>query len=197
MSLLRIEGLQRPGLAPVDLLVEAGQCLCLSGPSGAGKSLLLRSIADMDPHEGQMWVGDTACQSLTGPQWRQRVGLLPAESRWWLPTVGEHFKRIDTEAFEALGFAPEVAGWEVNRLSTGERQRLALLRLLAISPEVLLLDEPTAALDAASVARVEQLIARVRERDRLAVVWVSHDAGQIQRVCGKHLVMTAGQLEAA
>jgi len=88
-----------------------------------------------------------------------------------------------------------VLGWEVARCSTGERQRLALLRLLQNRPQVLLLDEPTASLDAENVSRVELLIERLRKTDGLVVLWVSHDALQVERVATRHLQIMDGQIQ--
>ena len=85
------------------------------------------------------------------------------------------------------------SSWPIARLSTGERLRLALVRALIIRPKVLLLDEPTAALDAASVAAVESLIA-TRIRTGLAVLWVTHDAGQARRIARRQLVVEAGSV---
>jgi putative ABC transport system ATP-binding protein len=83
--------------------------------------------------------------------------------------------------------------WPIARLSTGERLRLALARALTMRPKVLLLDEPTAALDVASVAAVESLI-KARMRTGLAVLWVTHDGEQAKRVAHRLLVVEAGQV---
>lgn len=194
MASLRIQGLGRLTVGPVDLTVEAGCCVCLSGESGAGKSVLLRCVADLDPHEGRAWLGQEARESMTGPAWRTRVGLLPAESHWWAPTVGEHFEEPDHALLGELGFAEDVLGWSVARLSTGERQRLALGRLLSIQPQALLLDEPTASLDPANVERAELMLKRYRETHGAPVLWVSHDAAQIARVADQQLRIHDGKL---
>lgn len=197
MSDLRLEGVGTQHIVgPVDLVVRAGECVCISGPSGAGKSLLLRAIADLDPHEGRVLLGGVACADLPAPQWRRRVGLLPAESHWWAERVGEHFADgVETDVLQRLGFDQKVMGWSVARASTGERQRLALLRLLANRPDALLLDEPTAALDPKNVAAVEALVADYRTRHQAPVIWVSHDPEQIARVAQRHLRIASGRLE--
>lgn len=182
-------------VGPIDLILQGGECASLGGPSGAGKSLLLRAIADLDPHEGGLRLDGHDYLELTGPQWRRQVGLLPPETAWWAPRVGEHFPPNGQPALAALGFPEEAMGWEVTRLSSGERQRLGLLRLLAYRPSVLLLDEPTANLDPTGVERVEALIAEYRASTGAAVLWVSHDATQRQRVAERELRLIEGRLE--
>ncbi|MDT5184104.1 MAG: UDP-glucose/iron transport system ATP-binding protein fetB [Mycobacterium sp.] len=78
-------------------------------------------------------------------------------------------------------------------MSTGERLRLALVRALVLRPKVLLLDEPTAALDTASVTAVEALIAAQMQAG-LAVLWVTHDAAQAKRVARRKLLVDAGRV---
>ena len=196
MPRLKIESLRFQGRGPYDLAVESGECVGLSGPSGAGKTLLLRSIADLDPHEGRVFLDDVDSLAVDAPSWRRAVGLLPAESQWWWDTVGPHFPAVDLERLKALGFGEEVLGWEVSRLSTGERQRLALLRLLVNRPRALLLDEPTAALDPASAGQVEALIEDYRREADASVLWVSHDPAQAERVADRRYEISEGPLRA-
>lgn len=181
-------------LGPVSLGLKQHQCLTLTGPSGAGKSLLLRGIADLEPHSGEILLDETACAATAAHKWRRRVGLLPAESHWWFDTVGEHLTEVDEAELSSLGFDPEVLQWSVNRLSTGERQRLALLRLLANHPQVLLLDEPTGNLDPQNTERVETVIKQYMSANPVAVIWVSHDAKQRQRVGQRHYLLRDGQV---
>lgn len=201
MAALRLDGIRPRGLAPILLEVPAGGLVFVSGPSGSGKSLLLRAVADLDPHEGDAWLDATARSALPAPEWRRRVGLLPAESHWWADEVSAHFPPNGHAAkdllplFERLGFGPEVLGWGVARLSTGERQRLALARLLANQPEALLLDEATANLDPVNQARVEGIVTDYRTAHAAAVLWVSHDPEQRRRLGGRRLVIRDGRLE--
>lgn len=198
MDRLTVSALHSQGvIGPCTLALAPGECVCLSGPSGAGKTLLLRAIADLDPHDGEVNLNGESCTDMRAPQWRRRVGLLPAESAWWHDTVGPHFPNRDLQLLQQLGFSAEVLGWQVRRLSSGERQRLALARLLANRPEVLLLDEPTASLDPANVTRAEQLIADYRREHNATVLWVSHDPQQIARVCDRQLRLQDGCVEAA
>ena len=182
-------------IGPVSFSVAAGECLCLSGPSGTGKSLLLRAIADLDPHEGEAWLDGIPCETMAPAQWRGRVGLLPPESSWWLPRASDHFHDGNTPPLESLGLASGLLREPIARLSSGERQRLALLRLLANTPRVLLLDEPTANLDPASARRVEALIADYRQTRQAAVIWVSHDQEQIARVANRHVRVAGSALQ--
>jgi putative ABC transport system ATP-binding protein len=210
MASLRLERLRPRLLDPVTLTVAAGTLLFLSGPSGAGKSLLLRAVADLDPNDGEAFVGELARSSLSASQWRRRVGLLPAESGWWDETVGAHFPArpapddarqpkdsVQSDLLDLLprlGFEADVLGWTVSRLSTGERQRLALARLLAAHPEALLLDEATANLDPANRDRVEAVVKDYQARMAAAVLWVSHDPEQRARLSERSLIIRNGRL---
>ncbi len=155
---------------------------------------MLRSIADLDPHDGHVFLDDVECHDMEAYEWRQKVALLPAESRWWSDSVGAHFARFETSWLQELGFEKDVMNWQVSRLSTGERQRLAVVRLLSRHPEVLLLDEPTANLDTENARRVEKLIEEYRKDNSPAVLWVSHSTEQIRRVAKRWFEINNGQL---
>ena len=194
-----VEGLSNDHLEKIDLALSPGECVGVTGPSGSGKSLLLRALADMDPFEGHLSLDGRAAHSMPAPRWRRQVALLPAISAWWDDTVGPHFmgphvKGLVGAEYHALGVPPEVAAWEIRRLSSGERQRLALLRILALRPRVLLLDEPTANLDKANTRRAESLIRDYGSRHAAALLWVSHDVEQLQRLCTRAYTMEAGRL---
>ncbi len=193
--LLQLDKLQRPAIGPVSLDVAAGECICVSGPSGAGKSQLLRAIADLDPHAGEVRLSGMSLESIEPPEWRRQVGLLPPESSWWLPRVADHFHTAVPLPLAEVGLDDAILEQPVARLSSGEKQRLALLRLLANQPRVLLLDEPTANLDPENTRLVEAMIAAYREAYRAAVIWVSHDRQQAARVCDRHYATVAGTLQ--
>ncbi|MBD3335607.1 MAG: ATP-binding cassette domain-containing protein [Candidatus Eisenbacteria bacterium] len=197
MSRLRIEQLGFQQLGPFSLQVEPGQCVTLSGPSGSGKTLLLRAVADLDPHTGRVALGEAEQQAVTAPEWRRLVMMLPAESQWWYDKVEPHFPARQSSRLQRLGFDDGVMQWDIGRLSTGERQRLGLLRLLAHEPQALLLDEPTAGLDPAAARAVESLVADYRRERRCPVLWVSHDEAQVNRVAERAYRLEAGELTEA
>jgi ABC-type iron transport system FetAB ATPase subunit len=171
--------------------LSTAECLGLSGPSGVGKSLFLRTLADLDPHQGKINLEGVDATSMPAPLWRRQVALLPAEPVWWYRTIGEHFTRIDSEWFSQLGFDLSVLDWNISRLSSGEKQRLALLRMLSYDPKVLLLDEPTANLDSKNARQIEELIAWQRQKRQVAVIWVSHNMDQLERVSTRRFQLNA------
>lgn len=195
MSTLRLESLQLLDSAPFGLQVGEGECVAVSGPSGSGKTLLLRAIADLDPHSGRLWLGDQDHLSVLAPLWRRRVGLLPAESRWWSDRARHDVGEVVPGELERLGLGPDVLDRPLTQLSSGERQRLGLLRLLANRPEVLLLDEPTAHLDRIGTSSVEALLREYREQSGAAVLWVSHDTDQARRVASRCIWLRDATIE--
>ncbi|MEE2751065.1 MAG: ATP-binding cassette domain-containing protein [Myxococcota bacterium] len=195
MAAFETKGLVARHVGPVDFCLAAGDCVGLTGASGSGKSLLLRALADLDPHEGEVFLEGIAQGEISGPNWRSRVGYLPAESHWWAPRIGDHFsKEAFTDEVEQLGLPSDVFDWNPERMSSGEKQRLAFLRLLSVRPEVLLLDEPTANLDAAMGLVLERIVRQRRDEQGVSVIWVSHDLGQLERVAGEVLVLDGGSV---
>jgi ABC-type iron transport system FetAB ATPase subunit len=196
LNRLRVDSVTYHHRGPVSVSVGSGECVSLTGPSGVGKTLLLRALADLDPHEGSVFLDDVESQTVDAPTWRRMVGLLPAESQWWFDIVGPHFPAGVPAGLGDIGFDGDVMKWTISRLSTGERQRLSLLRLLENRPRALLLDEPTASLDTDNVALVERLIARFRRETQAAVLWVTHDPDQARRIADRHFELSeAGLVE--
>jgi ABC-type iron transport system FetAB ATPase subunit len=186
-SFFVVDGLCYLNNGPYSFSVQKGKCIGLSGKSGIGKSQLLKSIVDLIPHTGEVFLDGVACSQVDAPHWRRQVALVPAESFWWYDTVQGHFPDLDHRFLTCgwlfdLGFEPSVMTWQVARLSTGERQRLALLRALINEPRVLLLDEPTSGLDPLYAARYETILSQYRRQYGAPLIWVTHDREQLFRV---------------
>lgn len=192
--MLTVKGLMTTVGGPAELEVRSGEIVAVRGPSGSGKSLMLRAIADLDPAEGEVALDGTPREAIPAPEWRRRVAYVPAESGWWSDRVRDHFpEAAGEELVTALGLDPAALDWDVARLSTGERQRLAIARALVLAPEVWLLDEPTGALDAEAAERVERLLTEGRGRGA-AILLVTHLAEQAARLGDRTLHMEAGRL---
>ena len=193
-DMLSIRNLGIGEVRDLSLDIGPGEIACLSGPSGSGKTRILRAIADLEPHEGNVLLGDVPSDAMPGHEWRRAVMLVPAESQWWGETVREHCGKDRPGDLKALGMKPEVLDWSVARLSSGEKQRLALYRALSFTPRAWLLDEPTANLDEASKRRVEAWLTRHIRDGALPAIWVAHDPEQIQRVADVHYRLQHGRL---
>lgn len=192
--MLEISELESRNVGPITLEVSDGCCVAIIGPSGAGKSLLLRAVADLDPNNGSVRLNGQAREEMPAYEWRRKVSFVPAESGWWADRVGDHFVNGDKaeEMLATVGMS-ETLDWEVNRLSTGERHRLAIVRALQMEPRALLLDEPTAALDADMTNAVERLIRQQMEND-VCVLMVTHDEEQAARIAGRSIRLSSGQI---
>jgi ABC-type multidrug transport system ATPase subunit len=192
---LRIDRLTTNLIGPISFDISAGECLALMGPSGAGKSLFLRAIVDLDSNTGNVMLGADARADMAASEWRKLVALVPAESGWWADRVRDHFPaKVDArELIGKLGLAGSFE-WEVGRLSTGERQRLALARVLCRKPKALLLDEPTASLDEHGTALVEDLIQECCA-EGMALLLVTHDRPQAERMAARLLRMSDGGID--
>jgi len=196
--MLSIHELHRPNLLDASFELGDGECIAVRGASGAGKTLLLRAIADLDPCEGNVELDGASRDLVAAPEWRAKVVYVPAEAGWWAETVAGHFAGWAgaTALIAALGLPDGCGDWPIERLSTGERQRLALVRSLVLRPRVLLLDEPTSGLDPDSAAAVENLIEDHREEGG-GGIWVTHDADQAGRVAQRCLMVDQGKVTEA
>jgi ABC-type multidrug transport system ATPase subunit len=183
-------------VGPVSVSVAGGECLAILGASGSGKSLLFRAIADLDPNHGDVSLNGRSRAEMPAYEWRRQVSLVPAETGWWADRVGDHFDADgDLEDLLETVDLKDALDWEVSRLSTGERHRLGIVRALQARPSVLLLDEPTASLDADMTDAVESIIKQQMARG-VCVLLVTHDPDQAKRLAHRSMRMMGGRLQA-
>ncbi len=193
-SIFKVKQVKLYHLGPYNLDVKKGEIVGISGPSGAGKTMLLRACADLEPHEGQLYLEDMPVTEFKPAEWRKKVTFLSTMSQWWYDKVGDHFNNMNTDWLFHLGFDETVYQWSVSRLSSGEKQRLAVLRVLLLKPLVLLLDEPTFNLDENNVNRVQDLIISYKKEHLASVIWVSHSKDQLESLANRRYWLDNGTL---
>jgi len=197
-TLLKLINFSCHNLRPINLELKQNETISISGESGAGKSLLLRAIADLIPHKGECYLKVQNANNIVAHAWRKQVAYFAAESQWWFDTIGEHFKTPLSSNIEAylktIGFSLDVLNWDAMRCSTGERQRLAIIRLLVNEPCVLLLDEPTANLDAENTRQVEAIFKQYQHQSQCGIIWVSHNTEQKNRVSQRQFEIKQSEL---
>lgn len=177
---------------PYSLSLHRGECLGLNGPSGVGKTQLFRALSDLIPSSGDVVFKGNNKNAVSAVEWRSQVTMLPTDSVWWYDDVSSHFSSSAEKSFLdnmciKVGLPKEIINWQVGRLSTGEKQRLALIRTLQIKPAIILLDEPTSALDVVNTKLVESLLLDLCQIKKLSLMWVSHDTTQLERVSDRIL----------
>jgi putative ABC transport system ATP-binding protein len=219
MDLVRMTGVtkryERHGPAAldgVDLSVSAGEAVAVTGPSGSGKSTLLGLIAGLDrPTAGTVEVAGENLGRLSETALarfrRARVGVvfqffnllddLTVRDNIVLPAqlAGTPVARARARAEEllqALGIAEHAAAYPA-RMSGGERQRVAIARALVNRPALLLADEPTGAVDAATGATVAQIL-RDLSRDGQSLLLVTHDLDLAGRCAGRTVTLVDGRV---
>jgi putative ABC transport system ATP-binding protein len=200
----------------VDVVVERGGVRALDGftaavpgqgvtavfgPSGSGKSTLLRLCDRLEvPTSGRVSFRGEDIAGLD-PLWlRHRVGICLQRPTPFAGTVADNLRVADPAASEAkmretLARVALAGSWldrDATALSGGEAQRMCLARTLMAQPQVLLLDEPTSAVDAEAAAVIERAV-RDLAADGVPAVWVTHDAAQVERAADRVLRIERGR----
>ena len=194
----------------VSLSLVAGECLALCGPSGCGKTTLLRALAGLDPVDSGTVLLDGAIRNAPGKRdcGRGEVGMVFQGEQLYrhlslldnitiAPRLVHGVPRPEAEAaarrlLESIGLADK-AGQHPGQLSGGERQRGAIARALALSPRLMLFDEPTSSLDPSCVREVLALVRRIREQGQTMIV-VTHQTGFARSIADRIAVMEAGRI---
>ncbi len=211
--ILRTESLSREVdghciVRDISVAVWEQDVLAVVGPSGAGKSSFLRLLNRLDePTRGTIFLQGQDYRTVPPHALRRQVGLLMQAPHLFPGTVaanlrfgprqrGEDLSQEKIQTLLAQVDLPGYAERDVRGLSGGEAQRVALARLLANSPQVLLLDEPTAALDKTSARQVEGVLHAILGTHHRAIVLVTHDEAQASRLANRVMRMQAGRVMA-
>ncbi|MEU0487809.1 ABC transporter ATP-binding protein [Nocardiopsis sp. NPDC006139] len=176
----------------VDLDIPRGAFTVLLGPSGTGKTTLLRILAGLEePDAGEVLVPRRRTTVYQEPR------LIPARRVLANVTLGRRrgpaTRAAGERALDEVGLADRARAWPAT-LSGGEAQRVALARALVREPELLLLDEPFAALDALTRLRTQDLVAELCARHRPAVLLVTHDVDEAVRLADRVLILREGRI---
>lgn len=202
-----------PALQGVSLEVQAGDMAGIIGPNGSGKSTLLRTIARvLRPRRGCVLLDGEDVLRWETKQLARRLGVVAQESpisfdftalEIVLMGRAPYLGRLEAESERDLAIArramEETDCWElaerlVTQLSGGEKQRVIVARALAQQPEILLLDEPTAALDINHQVEILDIVARLNRTESVTTLIVMHDLNLASQYCDYLVVLKAGEI---
>ncbi len=209
---VRLEGVELP-LAGFTLEVSAdlgARTTAVCGPSGAGKTSLIEIIAGLRmPTAGRVTIGDRvvfdSAAKINVPARARHAGYLPQDDALF-PHLsvrgnilyGSHSRNgagpFTLEHVESVLEIDHVAARGVQKLSGGERKRVALARALLSRPEILLLDEPLAGVHVELRARVLDYLVRVRDEFTIPIIYVTHELAEAAAVCEELLTLVGGRV---
>ena len=191
-------------LDDVSIAVTTGEVVALVGESGAGKTSLLRCLVGLDELAGgAIELDGVDVRDVGALELRRRVGLVLGPPTMLEGTVGDNLAyglaslgaAHASDALERCALDASFLERDAEALSTGQRARVAIARALVRRPRVLLLDEPTAALDARSAAQIEALTTELAAAG-LALLVVTHDLAQADRIASRRVTLSDGRIVA-
>jgi zinc transport system ATP-binding protein len=202
---------KRPVLTGANLTIERGEVVAVLGPNGAGKSTLMKGILGLNHHlSGTVTLFGTPAAEFRD---RARVGYVPQRHTLsasvrataeevvesgrlprlgWLGRLGATDRQIVCRSLDLVGLADR-SGTEVSTLSGGQQRRVLIARALASQPDVLIMDEPTAGVDATSQHVLAHVLARLVERD-VTMVIVTHELGALESLLTRIVVVDGGRI---
>lgn len=191
----------------ISFTIQSGDCIGIMGPSGSGKSSLFRLLNLLNsPTQGQILYKDKNIQEYAPTELRRRISYILQKPYLFGTTVQENL----TYSYQLLGQKPDfkeihsyldkvklpenILEKKNTALSGGEQQRIALIRSLLIKPEIILLDEVTAALDEENTLLLEKLIVAEQHLYHLTLLFITHNQEQAKRLAHKILYLEAGTI---
>lgn len=182
-----------------EVTIEKGTRTAIIGPNGAGKSTLLNIVSRIDSaSEGEV-VYESEDPRLVTQVFQQPYMLrtsvekniqYPLRLRNW---PEERMKQRSDELMKELGLL-DLRNQKAWKLSGGETQKVALARALSFQPSLLLLDEPTANIDPATTAEIEEMLLKINREEGTTILFVTHNLAQARRVCNRLLFLDKGKL---
>lgn len=193
-------------LRGISLDINKGDCISIIGASGSGKSTLLKLCADLMPLEsGEILYKGKGYNSYDPLELRRKISYCVQSAYLFGKTVYDNLefpfivrgqgvdnKRIN-ELLNKFNLDEEFLKKDINSLSGGEKQRVALIRNLVYIPEIILLDEATAALDKENAKAVEDIIKNIN-KNGVTVLWITHSLEQSENIFNKRITMESGKL---
>ncbi|MFH1700391.1 MAG: ATP-binding cassette domain-containing protein [Candidatus Zixiibacteriota bacterium] len=176
------------------------------GPSGAGKTTLLRLLNRLDEKtSGDILFHNSPMESYPVLELRRRIaktfqipylfpGTVLDNLAYGLPEGNDSHSTTLAGFLDMVGLDPQLINADPEKLSVGQKQRVALARSLVMEPEILLLDEPTSALDPGAARTIEKLLLRLNQELALTLIIVTHNFGQALRMGGNSLIIADGRL---
>jgi iron complex transport system ATP-binding protein len=211
---VRVARGDRTVIGDVSLEVPQGKWACLIGPNGAGKTTLLHALAALIPHGGSITVGGAALAEMPRRERAQQVALVQQDAQVpqglrvadfvmlgrtpyisYFGREGRDDRRVVADVLDQLDLG-DLADRQVGHLSGGERQRVVVARALAQEPTILLLDEPTTALDLGRQLQVLELIREQQQARALTVVSATHDLTLAAAYADRLALISCGALVA-
>ena len=194
-------------LKGITLSVEEGEFLTITGPSGSGKSTLLKIIASLlSPTEGTVSYQSKLVDDYEPTDYRKEVSYCFQTATLFGETVKDNLmfpfvirdqpfnEKKALDALKKVGLGAEYLTKSVNALSGGEKQRVALIRNVLFMPKVLLLDEVTSALDHENQEIIRNLIRNLNHEQGVTILWVTHNAVEIQ-ASNRIIQLVNGEME--